>query len=35
DREKLRVHLLGLFDTLAADDPRSLSARRDLSMALF
>ena len=35
DREKVRKHLVGLFDTLPADDPRSLSARRDLSMALF
>ena len=35
DRERLRKHLLGLFDTLAADDPRVLSSRRDLSMALF
>ncbi|MFN2586806.1 MAG: tetratricopeptide repeat protein [Actinomycetota bacterium] len=35
EREKVRKHLLGLFDTLPADDPRSLSARRDLSMALF
>jgi putative thioredoxin len=35
DREKVRKHLLGLFDTLPADDARSLSARRDLSMALF
>jgi thioredoxin-like negative regulator of GroEL len=31
----VRKHLLGLLDTLAADDPRSLAARRDLSMALF
>ncbi|HYP22846.1 MAG TPA: thioredoxin [Actinomycetota bacterium] len=35
DRERLRKHLLGLFDTLPADDPRVLSSRRDLSMALF
>jgi putative thioredoxin len=35
DRERLRRHLLGLFDTLPADDPRVLSSRRDLSMALF
>ncbi|MDQ3953038.1 MAG: tetratricopeptide repeat protein [Actinomycetota bacterium] len=35
DREKVRKHLLSLFDTLPADDPRVLSARRDLSMALF
>ncbi|HEX2058429.1 MAG TPA: thioredoxin, partial [Actinomycetota bacterium] len=27
DREKVRKHLLGLFDTLPADDPRVLSAR--------
>lgn len=35
DREKVRKHLLGLFDTLPAGDPRVLSSRRDLSMALF
>lgn len=35
ERERVRKHLLGLFDTLPADDPRVLSARRDLSMALF
>jgi putative thioredoxin len=35
DRESVRKHLLGLFDTLPADDPRVLSSRRDLSMALF
>ena len=35
ERERLRVHLLGLFDTLSADDPRVLTSRRDLSMALF
>ncbi|MDQ3981513.1 MAG: tetratricopeptide repeat protein, partial [Actinomycetota bacterium] len=35
DREKVRKNLLELFDTLPANDPRSLSARRDLSMALF
>ncbi len=35
DREKVRKHLLSLFDTLPAGDSRVLSARRDLSMALF
>jgi putative thioredoxin len=35
ERERVRKHLLGLFDTLPAGDPRSLTARRDLSMALF
>jgi putative thioredoxin len=35
ERERVRKHLLGLFDTLPADDPRSIAARRDLSMALF
>ena len=35
EREGLRKHLLGLFDTLPADDPRVLTSRRDLSMALF
>ena len=34
-REKVRKHLLNLLDTLPADDPRVLSSRRDLSMALF
>ena len=34
-RERVRKHLLNLFDTLPADDPRVLSSRRDLSMALF
>ena len=35
ERETVRRHLLDLFDTLPADDPRVLTSRRDLSMALF
>lgn len=35
ERERVRKHLLSLFDTLPAGDPRVLTSRRDLSMALF
>lgn len=35
DRDKARVHLLGLFDTLPAGDPSVARARRALSSALF
>ncbi|MBP2705227.1 tetratricopeptide repeat protein [Microbispora sp. RL4-1S] len=35
DRERARVHLLGLFETLPADDPSVSKARRALSNALF
>ena len=35
ERERVRKHLLSLFDTLPSDDPRVLASRRDLSMALF
>jgi putative thioredoxin len=35
EREAVRKHLLSLFDTLPAGDPRVLAARRELSMALF
>ena len=34
-RERARVHLLSLLDTLAPEDPSALSARRALSAALF
>ena len=35
DRERVRVHLLSLLDTLSPDDPRAMAARRDLALALF
>ncbi|MBB2909967.1 putative thioredoxin [Streptosporangium becharense] len=35
DRDKARLHLLGLFDTLPADDPSLGRARRNLAGALF
>lgn len=35
DRDQVRVHLLELFDLLAADDPRVVKGRRALSSALF
>lgn len=35
DRERARTHLLRLLDTIPADDPRALRARRSLSLALF
>jgi putative thioredoxin len=35
DRDKIRKHLLGLFDVLPPSDPRVAKARRALSMALF
>ena len=35
DRDKARVHLLGLFDALPADDPSVARARRALANALF
>ncbi|GAA5083563.1 putative thioredoxin [Thermocatellispora tengchongensis] len=35
DRDKVRVHLLGLFETLPAGDPVLASARRSLASALF
>jgi putative thioredoxin len=34
-RERVRVHLLALLDTLPADDPRAMTARRNLALALF
>ncbi|MCG5220950.1 tetratricopeptide repeat protein [Streptosporangium sp. KLBMP 9127] len=35
DRDQARVHLLGLFDTMPADDPAVAAARRSLAGALF
>ncbi|MDR1214085.1 MAG: tetratricopeptide repeat protein [Propionibacteriaceae bacterium] len=35
ERERLRLRLLELFDTLASSDPIVLRARRDLATALF
>ncbi len=35
DREKARVRLLALFETVGASDPAVLKARRDLMSALF
>jgi putative thioredoxin len=35
DRDKARVHLLGLFDALPSDDPSVSRARRALASALF
>ena len=35
DRERVRVHLVGLFELFPADDPRVSTARRALGRALF
>jgi putative thioredoxin len=35
ERDRARVHLLGLYDTLPADDPSVLKSRRALASALF
>ena len=35
ERDRVRVRLLELLDTLAPDDPQALAARRDLAAALF
>ncbi|MGI5491987.1 co-chaperone YbbN [Microtetraspora malaysiensis] len=35
DRDRARVHLIGLFDTLPSDDPAVSKARRNLASALF
>ncbi|GAA3428665.1 co-chaperone YbbN [Streptosporangium sandarakinum] len=35
ERDRARVHLLGLFDTLPAEDPSLARARRNLASALF
>jgi putative thioredoxin len=35
ERDKVRLHLIGLFDALPADDPAVVKARRSLARALF
>lgn len=35
DRDRVRAHLVGLFDVLPPDEPRVAAARRSLSNALF
>ncbi|MEU8822859.1 tetratricopeptide repeat protein [Streptomyces sp. NPDC048636] len=35
DREKARVHLLGLFDVIGGEDPRVVTARSALARVLF
>lgn len=35
DRDRVRIHLLGLLDTVPTEDPRAVAARRSLSLALF
>jgi putative thioredoxin len=35
ERDRLRAHLVGLFDVLPPDEPRVAAARRSLSNALF
>lgn len=35
DREKARIHLVKLLQTLSPEDPRALKARRELSLVLF
>lgn len=35
DRDRLRSHLISLFDAVGDDDPRVVRARRDLASALF
>ncbi|WP_214106533.1 tetratricopeptide repeat protein [Acrocarpospora catenulata] len=35
ERDKIRLHLLGLFEALPADDPAVAKARRGLASALF
>ncbi len=35
DRDRVREHLVGLFELFAADDPRVSTARRSLARALF
>ena len=35
DRDRARAHLLKLLDTLPADDPRAMKARRALAVVLF
>lgn len=35
DRDRVRAHLVGLFELFPADDPRVAAARRNLASALF
>jgi putative thioredoxin len=35
DRERVRSHLVELFEVVGSDDPRVLAARRALASALF
>ena len=35
DRDRVREHLVGLFELFPADDPRVTAARRALARALF
>lgn len=35
DRDRVRQHLVGLFELFPADDPRVVAARRNLASALF
>jgi putative thioredoxin len=35
DRDRVRTHLLELFEIVGSDDPRVGTARRNLAMALF
>jgi putative thioredoxin len=35
DRDRVREHLVGLFELFAPDDPRVTKARRSLARALF
>lgn len=35
DRDRVRTHLVGLFDLFPAEDPQVTQARRDLASALF
>jgi putative thioredoxin len=35
DRDRVREHLLELFEAVGTDDPRVATARRQLSSALF
>lgn len=35
DRDRVRQHLVGLFELFPADDPRVAAARRNLASALY
>ena len=35
DRDRVRQHLVGLFELFPADDPRVAAARRSLASALY